>query len=149
MHILKTISWTSYLKIVPYYWGTLMLFAFWSMRLRPLVHTNFPSKIVSLWVSPKSKSTFYAHSPLVRRIGYRPILCISLKAIGRYHYLKKANLRVRPCVHNTAHFVVPSKHSPAPSEPQIYVVPLTYAGKRNIRKSEQTKFYSPDAPFRR
>ena len=27
-------------------------------------------------------------------------------------------------------------------------VPLTYAGKRNIRKSEQTKFYSPDAPFR-
>ena len=82
-----------------------MLFAFWSMRLRPLVHTNFPSKIVSLWVRPKSKSTFYAHFPLVRRIGYQLILCISLKAIGRYHYLKKANLRDRPCVHNTAHFV--------------------------------------------
>ena len=79
-----------------------MLFAFWSKRLRPLVHTNFASKIVSLWVSPKSKSTFYAHFPLVRRIDYRPILCISLKAIGRYHYLKKAKLRVRPCVHNTA-----------------------------------------------
>ena len=72
------------------------------MRLRPLVHTNFSSKIVSLWVRPKSKSTFYAHFPLVRRNGYRPILCISLKVIGRYHYLKKANLRVRPCVHNTA-----------------------------------------------
>ena len=79
-----------------------MLFTFWSKRLRPLVHTSFPSKIVSLWVSPKSKSTFCTHFPLVRRIGYQLILCISFKAIGRYHNLKKANLRVRPCVHNTA-----------------------------------------------
>ena len=66
-----------------------MLFAFWSKPLRPLVHTNFPSKIVLLWVSLKSKSTFQAHFSLVRRIGYRPILCLSIQAIGRYHYLKK------------------------------------------------------------
>ena len=30
------------------------------------------------------------------------------------------------------HFVVSSKHPPAPSEPQINVVPLTYVGKINI-----------------
>ena len=86
-----------------------MLFEFWSKPLRPLVHTNFSSKIVLLWVSPKSKSTFYAQFPLVRRIGYRPILCISLKAIGRYHNLKKNNLsilRVRPGVHNTAQLLL-------------------------------------------
>ena len=63
------------------------------------------------------------------------------------------NGNLRQCCGNDVgyniHFVVPSKHSPAPSELQINIVPLTYVGKINIRKSGQTKFHSPDAPFRR
>ena len=72
---------------------------------------------------------------------------------GETYMYCSQNVNVRQCCGNDVdyniQFVIPSKHLPAPSEPQIYVVPLTYAGKINIRKSEQTKFYSPDAPFRR
>ena len=66
-----------------------------------------------------------------------------LGSVETYMYCSQ-NGNVRQCCGNDVdyniHFVVSSEHPPAPSEPQINVVPLTYVGKLNIRKSGQKNF---------